>query len=531
MLRAIKRTVTIFVILSLIYANINIAISGVISYAIDNSEELEGMAEVTEEKAMSIQISDFNKNAMLEQETEYSEKLVLDMNFEEAFSEIMISDINSKIDDGIVQDIDEEFENQAKIFYKTTKINKKELIDAIGEDGILEIEYKELEPEAEETEIIEEENTINEVTEIIEEKNDINEERELSNEESIIEEIEEKANEEELKEISNGEENEIKVLPEENIEEVKETGIIIAENGIVKINSDIEADEEGNFTVIYPANTITVNLKITTNTNQIEKLTIVNNKIIEKVENIEKVNVLETSKNIVVTGKEEILNSNEIITTPIYYSKTVAELGIDKAQISTSVENKVNFTITMYTDKVIYDLYKNPQFIIELPKEIETIKIDNIRILNKNNFEIEAIEQGSLDNGNKGILIKLKGEQEEYTKSIVENIQVLLETTIETNKLIPTLNREINLHYYNENAKTYDGIGEQVNGINAVQMEIVSDEDIIVETKAIVGENTVEAFREDYKEIIVEPNTYETVQIIGTTINNTGADIINAKIL
>lgn len=490
--KMLKRVVSIFLIFSLVYANLNPAICGAISYAVDNNQETEEVVQAEEsKKPMSIEITEFCKNNMLDEETEYAEKIILNLDYEESFKEVIVSDINSE------QDID--------TYYETTRINKAELIDAIGEDGSLKITYTELEPENEEAEnipeeVVEEPETEQEVEqeEIVEPETEV--EEEVSSEEVIEEEVE-----------------------EEKVE-------IIAENGEVIINKDTEADEEGYITIIYPENTVSMNITINTNTNKIEELEITNNKKIKTVENLEEINSLETSKNITVKGEEELLNSDETITTPIEYSKTVAELGIDKTQISTTVENKVNFTITMSTDKVIYDLYKNPQFIIELPNEVKTVKVDNTIILNNNDFEVEAIEYGKL-NGNQAILIKLKGEQTEYTNSVLENTQILVETTVVTKSLIPTLDREVKLHYQNENAKTYDGIGEQQTGLNIAKLALVSNKEIIVETKAVLGEKAYTSTRENYETVTLEPETYKTVQIIGTAINNNGEDIKNAKIL
>ena len=516
--KMLKRIITILLIFSLIYANLNMAIFGVVSYALDNNEQVEEIEE--EKKPISIEISEFCRNAMLDSETEYSEKVTLNIKNETGFKEITVSDVNSKIYNKIIEEGMEVIEKETDTFYVSTKINKIDLINKIGSNGVLEIEYFELEDENEIEEV--EQETVQAQTyqanQVI---------IELPQQEDSAQGIIELPVIEEDTSIELPEE-EVIVLPDE--EKIEEKGIVNAENGLVKINKDVEADDDGYITIIYPENTNLVNLKITTGTNQIEGLEVLNNKKIEKLDSIEEIR-LETSKEISINDGTETLTTVEKIETPIYYTKTVAELGLDKTEISTSVDNKVNFTITMSTEKAIYDLYKNPQFIIELPSELETVNIDNVIILNNQYFEIETIEQGILENGNKAILIKLKGEQTEYTKSIAENIQILLETTIKTNELIPTLNRTINLHYYNENAKTYDGIGIQENGISSSEINLVSNSEIIVETKAVIADNIITSFREDYKQITIETDAYQLVQIIGTAINNTGADIQNAVIL
>lgn len=505
--RNVKRVITILLIICLIYANVNTAILGVFSYALDERKETqEAKTDNETQKELEIQISDFCKNNMQEQETEYEEKLKLNLQYEESFNEVLISDLSAVIAKKETEEISSEeieennIEEQAKIFYKTTKIDKTELINAIGINGSLEIKYSKLE----ENEKIENNN-----------ENAI-ENQEEQNESMIV-----------LPEI---EENKI-VLPE--IEEEPELidGQIIAEDGKVIINAETVADGNDCITIIYPENTYFVEIKLLTETNKIDSLNIVHNKVIEKVENVEEVDRLEIVKQITVNGEKELLNTQEMLKKPIEYTKTVAELGIDKVQISTAVENKVNFTITLHTDKEIYDLYKNPYFVIELPSAVKTVNLDSLTILNNQYFTIQAIEEGTLENGNKAIAIKLEGEQTEHTKSVEENTQIIFETTITTNDLIPTTEETIILHYQNEGAKTYDGIGVQANGNMKAPLTFISNKEVIVETKAIIGEQVISSPRTNYNTVVIEPHTYQSIGIIGTAINNTGSSIQGAKIL
>ncbi len=506
MSKIVRKIIAILIILAIIYANLAGTAFGIISYAletnvnsinnnvinqniIDNTMQNQNIinnttqdeivdnipSEEVKEEILTISTSEFFKNTMQELETEYEEKLNLKINEKKQFNQIEIYDVATQIKSGEEEIVDEQQENTniVNIFYKSTKINKSELMSAIGDDGILEIKYT----------------TLTEDT-----------------------------------------------LPEEVVEQQTENqepqkGIVTAENGVVEIGLATEADEEGNITIMYPQNTTSLEMKIQTQTQitSIEKLEIVHTRAIEIVENIEEVNLLETTKQIVVTGEEEILNKQESFSMPISYTKTVAELGIDKTQFSTSVENKVNFTITMYTNELKYDLYKNPYFIIELPKEIKEVSIDNTIILNNKYFEVTLSQVGVL-NGNKVIAVRLEGEQTEYTKSTEENIQIAIETTIISEELIPTTESTVNLHYTNEIATTYDGIGNQDTGNSSVDISLVSNKDIIVETKAVLGETTYTSTKENYNTVTVEPDTYNVAQIIGTAINNTG-ETINAKIL
>ncbi len=524
MSKIIKKIVSMLLILSLVYANLAGTVFGIVSYAKDenNISAIKENEEQEEEiNSLEIKTEEFYKNNMEEMETEYQEKLNLKLEYENKFNRVEIYDVKTEINNGLMEEeeiSEEEIDEPEKIniFYKSTKINKSDLLDAIGKDGKLEIKYSQLLEEIKDSEI-----TSDEEDTIIDEENnsEIESEEELSEENKFEED-------EEIVEENNDDSKEL----EEDKEELN--GVIIAENGTVEINAETEADEEGFITIIYPENTENVEINILTETDKIETLEIIHTKMVDKIANIEEANVLETIKQIIVKqDEEEILNKQEASNMSINYTKTVADLGMDKAQVSTSVDNKVNFTITMHTDGIKYDLYKNPYFVIEFPSEIETVNLDNILILNNRTFEIELVETATAENGNKIITVRLNGEQTEYTTSNEENVQIVLETTLRTNELTPSLNRKINLYYENENVKTYDGIGTQGFGKEDIDIALVANKEIIVETKAVVGEETVTSFKDNYSSVTVAPNTYNRAAIYGTIVNNMGEDISNAKIL
>ena len=535
--KSIRRILSIFLLISLLCTNISPALLGLISYALDNEEE----TEVIEQKALGVEISEFNKNKMLESETEYSETLSVNLGYETEFNKFKISDISTKISNGEeleeneedekseeVEEVAESVDNNIKTFYKTTKINKENLTNVIGTFGSLEIDYKELVLEEAETVVDEEEKILDEVAEI-EEKAE-----ETIQTENVIEKVEE---------VEESTETETAVETENNEEEVYAeipVGTVIATDGKVTITAETEADEEGYITIVYPENTVLVDFTVLLVAHEVEDLKIVNVKAVDIVTDLEEVKQIEVVKNITVNTIEEnenetfeieLLNEDTAVTMPIQYSKSIAELGIDKSQISTSVENNVSLTVTMFANSLKYDLYKNPYFVIELPSEIKSVNINNAVIINNNIFEAEAVLQGTYDNGNNAIAIKLNGEQTEYNNSIEENIQMVFNLTLVTEESIPTLDREIVLHYTNENATTYNGVEVAEEGTSIVPIQLVSNSEVIVETKAILGETVTTSLRNNYNVVTVEPNTYSEARIIGKAINNTEADLTDASIL
>ena len=521
---SINKVLSIFLLISLLCTNISPAIFGLISYAIEDEKQ----EEVEIKQALKLEVEEFSKNNMQDEETEYKEKLILNLNYEAGFKEIKISDVYTQINQNSEN---EEIVEPVNIFYKSTRISKDDLVEVLGDNGIVEITYQEKEiiedEEPEVVEVIAEDSEENNETNLVEEQEE-NEEKVLETVETDIVNAEIVDNDEEIETVDNEEkaENETK-------------GIVIAADGKVIIDSNTEADEDGYITVVYPENTIAINITVLAETSIVENLIFINNRIIEKVNNLDEISALETAKNIMVkkeieaekeTLEIELFNKNETVIMPIDFSQTNVELGVDKNQISTGVENRVGITLTMFTNSRKYDLFKNPQFMIELPKEIETVIVDKAIILNNNIFEPEELEIVTLENGNKALLIKLNGEQIEYLNSVSENIQIVLELLVTTEKLIPSLEREIILHYSNENARV-NNQEETEENIKVAQLNLVSNSEVIVQTSAIIGENEVVSFKDDFKKTSIEPNTVDKVVIEGVVINNIGTNLENAKIL
>lgn len=495
--RRFKKLITIVLMVNLIYANFSMAISGMISYAVDEEKMLQDISKQDEaneeQKALEIQLSEFCKDNMANQETKYQEKIKLNLDFDQSFDELEVNDVNTVIGNSEPSEDETQESKEVKTFYKTTKIVKDELIKAISENGSLEIKYS----------VEEDENK--EKTKTAQEDKNLEQEN-----------------------LSETDENLITLPEEENIDE-SNIGKVFAKDGKVVINAETIADEEGYITVVYPEKTYKVDFKILKNPNKTSELLIINDKVIEKVENVKEINLMQVTKQIIIKGETELLNTIEMTEMPIEYSKTFAELGIDKTQISTSIENKVNFTITLHTNRAIYDLFKNPQFMIALPKEVNNISIDNITMLNNNSFVISSLEKGMLEDGTPVIVVKLEGEQLERTKSIEENTQIILETTLITEKMIPTIQSQVSLYY--ENIKTYEGIDNISNGIDTKQLDIISNKEMMVETETIVGNNTIKSNKRETGKTIIEPNTYNSVTVNERIINNLGENIKQAMIL
>ena len=97
----VKRILSIFLVISLICSNFSPMILGLVSFALEENEEENAQETIS---SLEIETVEFSKNNMLEEETEYDEKVKLNLNYEEPFTEVVISDVSTRITDGVIQE-------------------------------------------------------------------------------------------------------------------------------------------------------------------------------------------------------------------------------------------------------------------------------------------------------------------------------------------------------------------------------------------------------------------------------------------
>ena len=119
--------------------------------------------------------------------------------------------------------------------------------------------------------------------------------------------------------------------------------------------------------------------------------------------------------------------------------------------LSTTVENDVTFMVTLRTDQEKYDLFKNPEILIELSNDITEVEIVNINLLYKNGLSVDTYEVINGEYGKKIIKIRLVGTQIEYTPGLVSNgTTINLYTKIKLDRLTTTKESTIEFKYSNE---------------------------------------------------------------------------------
>lgn len=225
------------------------------------------------------------------------------------------------------------------------------------------------------------------------------------------------------------------------------------------VDKDSIADENGNICINYPEDKKISKLNIlTTNTVSEGKLNITHTKMLDtstlSKEQIALINKLTTDASLFVDLPEEqeetaIVEITKTADIDIQEPKAEVNIAIDKEKLSTTQKNNVNLTVTLKQDSLKYKLYKNPVIEIELPKEVESIKVGEPTILNEAQTGLKIINKEELQNsnGNKVIKITLEGEQTEY---IGQDVQILVNLDLQTTKLMPTVEKFITVSCMNQ---------------------------------------------------------------------------------
>lgn len=204
---------------------------------------------------------------------------------------------------------------------------------------------------------------------------------------------------------------------------------------------------------------------------------------------------------------------------------TVAELGMNKSQLSNSVENDVSFTITLHTEEETHDLYKNPSFIIELPKHITVVEIENPEVLNINEeYTISPITI-SESSGHKQLVFSMEWEQLSRATSLSSNVQINIDAVLKTEDFIPTLQETAKL--------TYTNIDGQKSGTDEVAVELVSETGILLATTVNADGEQARSYKSDIGTLMVHKKAVDPIstEVDVQLINNIGATLEDVKVL
>lgn len=292
-------------------------------------------------------------------------------------------------------------------------------------------------------------------------------------------------------------------------------------------------EEENQFVINYPENTVKANLKITGTPVQVGELEIktkkyftnskIENKQLDnftKIQNVEKVNYSEkTNQTIFETniGKEEVK----------------ANLEINKTEfLATEINNNVEMIATLESKEISDALYKNPVVKITFPNQIKNVNVNSINLLYDDQLKIVKAQQSVNANGCIEILLTLSGAQTDYKNDTDKDAQIVVSANIELSKNIPSFESQIQLDVTNEG---YDvkSINKQVKGIAKYGLfaysETKIDENNGVAAQSAENNNVIMTYDSQKVELQCEQDSKNVERNI-SVVNNNEYDIDNVII-
>lgn len=221
---------------------------------------------------------------------------------------------------------------------------------------------------------------------------------------------------------------------------------------IQRINNDTETNEKGLVVISYDGEKTDIKIETSKPIKQGE-FTIQNTKAIKGVTGYSK-NILKNINKLYTNEKisTDTESSEAEADIDLLDTKTEAKLDINNVNLSTLQNNEnVQFLITLLSNSGQYDLYKNPEIYITIPKEIN-INVKTMQQLNlQDELSIESTGIKTLENGEKLIKISLKGEQKSFVNAVDNGIQIAFMADISTENTVPTQDTKISMRYTNEN--------------------------------------------------------------------------------
>ena len=215
-------------------------------------------------------------------------------------------------------------------------------------------------------------------------------------------------------------------------------------NTIRRIDSNIEADKNGNIEIKYNSSRISLNTSTPIGVGTLN---------IENIQSIEPINATKEEIDSLTDIKTRVqINGLEAEKTiKLKNPTTKASLKTNINQISTTAdEQHLTLEITLLTNDEKRALFKNPEIIITLPKELNITGAEYTALFT-NGLKIEERNISKKESGEYQIYLKYSGEQKKY--NISEGTKIYLKLKVKTNTLTPTKISEIQMEYSNETTK------------------------------------------------------------------------------
>lgn len=299
---------------------------------------------------------------------------------------------------------------------------------------------------------------------------------------------------------------------------------------IAEITAESIADENGNIEIQYPENIRQIYIK-TSNPVAEGKLNIHVNKMIVpdglSFSDISNIARLETIAVLSGSNDGDVVEERQSSQTmKLEDPVTISGLGMSKTILSAAQVNDVVFTITLKTDDLKYNLYKNPVFKIEIPSYIKEVNVSSIELINGNGLEIVGFEGVKTNsNGSKTIEIELTGDQNTYGT----DTKISINAALEVEQFIPDIETGIYLSF--ENGKDIKQV-VGVNNTDKIDVYIQSVPGMLLANSVSLSGEEFVAFKND-----IEIGTLEMgiaaveATFKGMIINNTKNSPEDVKIL
>lgn len=394
---------------------------------------------------------DIHKTTITDGQAEYFEMVDLDLSYRKDISNITIEDVQN-----IFYNTDGQENNEVILKYKTTRINKEELLSLLGEEGKLVIT----------------DNLTNKV--LVELTKETIEAQEID---AVVEQ---------------------KFTDEETSEEKIRSNVTVTDEA-VKIEYVVD---------IKKFKLELINIKPQSESEiELTDILILNEKTILNINNVDALDSLHESIKYTLDGKEKLSESI------IKFKDTVtrASLDVDNQEWVVGQANTVKYTITLDTNSEKSELYVNPMFLLELPSSVESINTakSEFMVNNDNGAFVGRRVFVTTVLGRKFVVIKLDGKQTEET---VANGNTTIDVTLELNVIQSSEESQTTkLYYRNDTVTAYEsGKGFDTAEVTVSMIMESEPKDEIPET-VVPGEGEITSPEESEDIILLLKSSTENI--------------------
>lgn len=309
---------------------------------------------------------------------------------------------------------------------------------------------------------------------------------------------------------------------------------VLNENGEVlnTVTSNTVVDENNNFVIDYAGKEPKA-LEIKTTMPVSEGDIDINHIKTIRAQNKEIVKTANQIKTNISYNYNESISKDVISTTNLEETKTEATINIDKDNLSTVIENKVEIKALLKTNNEQYNLYNNPTISFELPTDVDNIEITSINLIYEDELKIKNYEV----NG-RTVIVHLEGTQTQYKNASIEGAVIVINANVNVNKKAATKDAEVIMTVYNE--------GQQV--VNSKSIKVIAPKDVTA-LNSIKELNIETIGQEKVKEVTLEKgqkskqmeadieiinnneNSIENVKVMGTFPTKNSQNNIDTKII